>query len=75
MDNSPKKVSKEGTVADSAPPFFDQDMDKWKRKFEKSIDERNKQKKQMASYDFNLTTKNSNFHKSPLSLPKRRMSR
>lgn len=70
------KFNSTGTVADRAPHFYEEDMDKWKRKFEKHIKEREKYKKNVTlTHEFNYTTKNSNFNKAPISLPKRRQSR
>jgi hypothetical protein len=66
----------ETTVPDRVPVFFGDDMHKWHSKFEKSINERAQKKKlMMMTHEFNMTTKNSNFHKTMYSLPKRRMSR
>jgi hypothetical protein len=45
--SSKKHIS--GTIADKYPSFFDEDMNKWKTKFEKQINERNKFKKIMSS--------------------------
>lgn len=77
MRLSVPKRPQETTVPDRAPHFFENDMQKWHTKFEKSIMERTAKKKFLqTTHDmFNLTTKNSNFHKSVFSLPKRRMSR
>ena len=70
------KKGPETTIADRAPVFFDNDMQKWHSKFEKAINERHSFKKLlMTQSEMNLTTKNSNFHKTMYSLPKRRMSR
>lgn len=51
-------------------------MQKWQTKFEKAIGERQKMKKlMMQTQDFNFTTKNANFIKSPLTAVKRPVSR
>ena len=51
-------------------------MIKWKKKFEKHNNDRLKYKKfAMATHEFNMTTKNSNFMSSKMSAPKRMMSR
>ena len=56
--------------------FFEADMQKWHNKFEKSINDRNKQKQFMATTSqFNITTKNTNTHKNPFSPIKRPNSR
>lgn len=65
-------------MPDRAPNFFENDMQKWHQKFEKSIIDRTSRKKFMTTqhqFEFNMTTKNSNFQKSAYSLPKRRNSR
>jgi hypothetical protein len=44
------------------PAFFDDDLAKWRGKFEKSIKERNSFKTEMMkTQDFNISTKNLNF--------------
>lgn len=54
----------DATAPDKVPPFFDADMQKWHNKFEKAINERTSKKKlYLATHEFNLTTKNSNFQK------------
>eukprot|EP00347_Sterkiella_histriomuscorum_P018196 403346422 len=76
MRLSMPKRPQETTVPDKAPHFFENDMQKWHQKFEKSIKDRTSQKKFLqTTHEFNLTTKNSNFQKSAYSLPKRRNSR
>lgn len=76
-ENSPGKNKQSvATVPDKYPPFFDEDMMKWKQKFEKQRKERQEYKKMMGTtLEFNITTKNSNFFTTTYKSPKRRMSR
>ena len=70
------RESLEPTRPDKVPPFFDDDMFKWRKKFEKEQKDRNLVKKSLKEiYEIGtLTTKNSNVQKNPFVLPKRRFS-
>lgn len=64
------KIKHHGTVADKYPRFFDEDMQKWKHKFEKHIHERNQYKKLVqTTQEFNMTTKNTNFMTATIKSP------